>query len=135
MVTVIQPHTFFFPSFASISLAFYLVYFTLFLHECPHHRSQSPLKQTSVGSLSNSTALLHHNRPPAVIVDMLPASTLRIEEVQSNRASLVSFSKISSPPRMKEASARGAFSSFLLLSVGKGSYYQWAQVREHFTKQ
>lgn len=57
-----------------------------FLHERLYHRSQSPLKQTSVGSLSNSTGLLHHNRPPAVIVDILPATTLRGEEVQSNRA-------------------------------------------------
>lgn len=57
-----------------------------FLHECLYHRSQSPLKQTSVGSLSNSTGLLHHNRPPAVIVDILPATTLRGEEVQSNKA-------------------------------------------------
>ncbi len=47
------------------------------------------LKQTSVGSLSSSTGLLHHNRPPAVIVDILPATTLRGEEVQSNRAARV----------------------------------------------
>lgn len=59
------------------------------LHECLYRRFQSPLKQTSVGSLSNSTGLLHHNRPPAVIVDILPATTLRGEEVQSNRAARV----------------------------------------------
>lgn len=62
---------------------------SVFLHKSLYHRSQSSLKQTSVGSLSNSTGLLHHNRPPAVIVVILPATTLRVEEVQSNRAAWV----------------------------------------------
>lgn len=92
MVTVILPYI---SPLSSLSFASFpgLVFFIslFFLHECLYHRSQPSLKLTSVGSLSNSTALLHHNRPPAVIVDILPATTLRGEEVQSNRAARVPF--------------------------------------------
>lgn len=67
MVIMILPHLFPFISFfAPLSQSS-----SVFLHECLYHRSQSPLKQTSVGSLSNSAAVLHHNRPPAVIEDIL----------------------------------------------------------------
>lgn len=68
----------------------------------------SSVKQTSVGSLSNSTALLHQNRPPAVIADILPAATLRGEEVQSGRVARI-LSDTSGPPTMKETGAKGAF--------------------------
>lgn len=77
---------------------------SLFLCERLYHGSRPPRKQTSVGSLSNSIALLHHNQPPAVIVAILPATTLSGGEVQFNRAAQI-------PPRQVENTHHGLLGS------------------------
>ena len=46
-----------------------------------------PVPPVASSSLSDTVALLHPNPPPAVIEDICPTSTPRVEEVQSNRVS------------------------------------------------
>lgn len=87
------------------------------LHGCRHRRRrrcrrpQSPLKQTSVGSLSSSTGCLHHNRSPAVMVDFLPATTLRREEGLSSRAAQVPLWHIKRSQEVGSGSKRELFRS------------------------
>lgn len=81
------------------------------LHGCRRRRPQSPLKQTSVGSLSSSTGCLHHNRSPAVIVDFLPATTLRREEGLSSRAAQVPLWHIKRSEEVGSGSKRELFRS------------------------
>lgn len=99
-----------------------------------HHGSRPPRKHTSVGSLSNSTALLHHNRPPAVRVDILPATTLRGEEVQSDRAARLPFWHIE-PSCEVGSRSKGSFSTLPWLTVCKASHYRWEEVREQLMRQ
>lgn len=84
------------------------------LHGCRcrrRRRPQSPLKQTSVGSLSSSTGCLHHNRSPAVMVDFLPATTLRREEGLSSRAAQVPLWHIKHSQEVGSGSKRELFRS------------------------